>query len=150
VAASLEAAILARARPETSKRLNLCHLHPHLSILKIILFRPCLRCVLKDVEQKRDQHMNTTPSDSDRLIEELRQCEPQLQSWLQSSAVNALWFLVDPVDALRSAKLGLSEESLLELQRTLDSLESKLKQLAIQSPVAHTLATCKGQNRATA
>jgi hypothetical protein len=100
--------------------------------------------------RKETLHMNTTRSDSDQLIQELRQCEPQLQSWLQSSAVNALWFLVDPVDALRSAKLGLSEESLLELERTLNGLESKLSQLAIQPPVAHTLATRKDQNRATA
>jgi hypothetical protein len=94
--------------------------------------------------------MNPTPKDSDRLILELRQYEPQLQSWLQSSAVNALWFLVDPVDALRSAKLGLSEDSLLELQKTLHDLEGKLRQLPIQPPVAHTLATRKRQDRATA
>ncbi|HET7873499.1 MAG TPA: hypothetical protein VFL42_13355 [Terriglobales bacterium] len=94
--------------------------------------------------------MNTAPSPPDRLIQELRQCEPQLQSWLQSSAVNALWFLVDPVDALRSAKIGVSEESLLELQETLNSLAAKLGPLALHAPVAHTLATRKRQSRASA
>jgi hypothetical protein len=94
--------------------------------------------------------MNTAPSPPDRLIQELRQCEPQLQSWLQSSAVNALWFLVDPVDALRTANVGMSEESLLELQQTLISLEGKLSQLSLHAPVAHTLAIRKRQSRATA
>lgn len=94
--------------------------------------------------------MEPNISTPDRLIQELRQCEPQLQAWLQCSAVNALWFLVDPVDALRSANLGLSEESLLELQETLKGLEAKLNHLALQAPVAHTLRTQKEQNRATA
>jgi len=71
--------------------------------------------------------MNPTPSpESDTLIRELRKHEVQLQTWLQSSAVNALWFLVDPVDALRAANLGLPEELLLELEQTIKSLEKKL------------------------
>lgn len=94
--------------------------------------------------------MNPTPSSPDRLIQELRQHEAELQVWLQSSDVNALWFLVDPVDALRTAKLGLSEESLLELQKTLESLEAKLSHLALQAPVTHTEGTQKPQNRVTA
>jgi len=71
--------------------------------------------------------MNPTPSpESDMLIRELQKHEVQLQTWLQSSAVNALWFLVDPVDALRAANLGLPEELLLELEQTIKSLEKKL------------------------
>ena len=91
--------------------------------------------------------MNPTPSSPDRLIQELREHEAQLQTWLQSSAVNALWFLVDPVDALRAANLGLSEESLLELQKTLTGLDAKLGPLALQTPVAYPLLA---QRRATA
>ncbi len=89
--------------------------------------------------------MNPTPlcPQSDRLIRELRQCEVQLQAWLERSAVNALWFLVDPVDALRAANVGLPEESLLELQRTMDSLESKLAPLAQQRPAAPVRAAQK-------
>jgi hypothetical protein len=94
--------------------------------------------------------MNSTPPSPDRLIQELREHETQLQTWLQSSAVNALWFLVDPVDALRTAHIGLSEESLQELQKTLESLEAKLNHLAIQPPGAHTLGTQKAQTRITA
>ena len=94
--------------------------------------------------------MNSTPTSPDRLIQELRQHEGELQAWLQSSAVNALWFLVDPVDALRTANLGLSEESLQELQKTLESLEAKLNQLSLQAPVAHTLGTHKTQHRVIA
>jgi hypothetical protein len=94
--------------------------------------------------------MKPTPTSPDQLIQELRQHETELQAWLQSSAVNALWFLVDPVDALRTANLGLSEESLQELQKTFDSLEAKLNQLAIQAPVALTPGTQKTQNRITA
>ncbi|HEX7286154.1 MAG TPA: hypothetical protein VF532_08220 [Candidatus Angelobacter sp.] len=94
--------------------------------------------------------MNPMPTSPDQLIQELRQYELELQAWLQSSAVNALWFLVDPVDALRTANVGLSEESLQELQKTLESLEAKLNHLALQPPATHTLGTHKMQNRITA
>lgn len=89
--------------------------------------------------------MNPTPlsPESDRLIQELRRCEVQLQDWLAGSAVNALWFLVDPVDALRAANLGLTEESLLELQKAIDSLETKLSPLSHTGRVAQTLGAGK-------
>lgn len=72
----------------------------------------------------------------DRLIEELKGCEVQLQAWLESSSVNALWFLVDPIGALRTANLGLKEETLLELEATIKSLAEKLAQPASETAVA--------------
>ena len=74
--------------------------------------------------------MTLTPSSPGRdlLIEELQKCEAALQAWLESSSVNALWFLADPIDALRAANLGLKEETLLELEATIKSLAEKLAQ----------------------
>lgn len=85
--------------------------------------------------------MNLTPSSpsSDRLIQELKKCEPQLQTWLEASAVNALWFLVDPVDALRAANLGLPEDLLAELETTIKTLEEKLGH-ALPQPLAESSA----------
>ncbi len=90
---------------------------------------------------RKEQHMNSTPlsPESDALIRELRKHEVQLQAWLQSSAVNALWFLVDPVDALRAANLGLPEDLLLELEQTIKSLENKLGS-ALSQPLPESMA----------
>lgn len=74
--------------------------------------------------------MTLTPSPlgNDRLVEALQSCEPQLRAWLECSSVNALWFLVDPIGALRAANLGLKEEVLIELETTIKSLAEKLGQ----------------------
>ena len=74
--------------------------------------------------------MTLTPSPlgNDRLIEALQSCEPQLRAWLESSSVNSLWFLADPIGALRAANLGLKEEILVELEATIQSLAEKLGQ----------------------
>lgn len=82
--------------------------------------------------------MTLTPSSPGRdlLIEELQRCEAALQAWLESSSVNALWFLADPMDALRAANLGLKEETLFELEATIKSLAEKLAQ-----PLAETAVT---------
>ncbi len=54
--------------------------------------------------------------------------------------MNALWFLVDPVDALRSANLGLPEDLLAELETTIKTLEEKLGH-ALPQPLAGNSAT---------
>lgn len=67
------------------------------------------------------------PHGSNLLIEDLKRCEARLQTWLECSAVNALWFMIDPADAIRAANIGLSEESLNQLEHTLKNTIRKLK-----------------------
>jgi hypothetical protein len=82
--------------------------------------------------------MTLTPSSpgSDPLIEELQKCEAALRAWLESSSVNALWFLVDPMEALRAANLGLKEETLLEMEAVIKSLADKLAPALAETAVA--------------
>ena len=67
------------------------------------------------------------PHGSNLLIEDLKRCEARLQTWLECSAVNALWFMIDPADAIRAANIGLSQESLNELEHTLKDTTRELK-----------------------
>ena len=87
--------------------------------------------------------MTLTPSPlgNDRLIEALQGCEPELRAWLECSSVNSLWFLADPIGALRAANLGLKEEILLELEATIKSLAEKLGQQDAQTPTTSTAAS---------
>lgn len=62
----------------------------------------------------------------DRLISELRRCEMQLQTWINSSEHNARQFRVDPVNAMRAAGLPLEREVLQELELTLAALARRL------------------------
>jgi hypothetical protein len=86
--------------------------------------------------------MTLTPSTqgNDRLVEALQSCEPQLRTWLDSSSVNSLWFLTDPIGALRAANLGIKEELLLELEATIKSLAEKLGEHAETSTAATAAA----------
>ncbi len=54
--------------------------------------------------------MTASSDHPDRLVQELQRCEADLQNWLQQSTINALWFAVNPADALRAAGLGIPEE----------------------------------------
>jgi hypothetical protein len=62
----------------------------------------------------------------DCLLEELNRHEQKLNLWLKSSAENALLFVDDPVSALRAAKIGISDQSLRDLEVTMKGIFEKL------------------------
>lgn len=52
----------------------------------------------------------------DHLRLELAKHEAGLQEWIERCSVNAIWYMCDPVGALRSANLGIDESILKELE----------------------------------
>jgi hypothetical protein len=65
--------------------------------------------------------------EDDRLLQALNLHERELNQWLNSAPANSLFFLEDPVNALRAADLGISENLLRELQETVNGLLNKLR-----------------------
>ena len=61
------------------------------------------------------------------LLQALNLRERQLNRWLNSAPANPIFFLQDPVGALRAADLGISEKLLRELQETMDGIVHKLQ-----------------------
>ena len=64
------------------------------------------------------------------LLYELCKCESELQDWIGRSEANARWFAWDPIGAIRAAKLGLSEETLAELESVTVRIAQKLSECA--------------------
>ncbi len=64
---------------------------------------------------------------NDRLLQALNLHERELNQWLNSAPANPIFFLEDPVGALRAADLGISETLLGELQETMNGLLMKLR-----------------------
>lgn len=64
---------------------------------------------------------------ADLLLQELNRHERELNQWLNSAPANPIFFLEDPVGALRAADLGFSENLLRELQETMNGLLEKLR-----------------------
>ena len=62
----------------------------------------------------------------DHLLLELRRHEPQLRAWMNSSEANAVLFVQDPPAALRAANLGISEDTILELEQVLREISERL------------------------
>ena len=56
------------------------------------------------------------PMTSDHLRLELARHEAGLQEWIERCSINAIWYMCDPVGALRSANLGIDESILKELE----------------------------------
>jgi len=61
------------------------------------------------------------------LLNELTTREPQLNEWLERSAMNARWFRKDPIAALRASNIGIDEGMLRELESVTASIAAKLK-----------------------
>jgi hypothetical protein len=61
------------------------------------------------------------------LLNELTTREPQLNEWLERSAMNARWFRKDPIAALRASNIGINEGMLRELESVTASIAAKLK-----------------------
>jgi hypothetical protein len=64
---------------------------------------------------------------NDRLLQALNLHERELNQWLNRAPGNPIFFLDDPVGALRAANLGISENLLRELQETMNGLVKKLR-----------------------
>ena len=63
---------------------------------------------------------------NDRLLQALTLHEPELNRWLNSAPANRIFFLEDPVSAVRAAGLGISEELLREFQELMNGILDKL------------------------
>jgi hypothetical protein len=64
---------------------------------------------------------------NDRLLQALNHHERELNRWLNSAPANPIFFLEDPVAALRAANIGISENLLRELEETMNGLLEKLR-----------------------
>lgn len=51
-----------------------------------------------------------------RILREFARYEDRLQEWTARCSVNAIWYLTDPFDAMRSANLGIDEKLICELE----------------------------------
>jgi len=61
------------------------------------------------------------------LLGELTTREPELNAWLERSAMNARWFRKDPIAALRAANIGFNDSLLNELESITSSIAEKLR-----------------------
>lgn len=50
------------------------------------------------------------------LLNDLARYEAPIREWLGRSTINALWFVSDPVGALRASNLGIDEALLGQLE----------------------------------
>jgi hypothetical protein len=51
-----------------------------------------------------------------KIPKELSQYERGLREWIGRCSVNAMWYLADPIGAMREARLGIDEELLDQLE----------------------------------
>lgn len=51
-----------------------------------------------------------------KIAKELSQYESGLREWIGRCSLNAMWYLADPIGAIREARLGIDEELLEQLQ----------------------------------
>jgi hypothetical protein len=51
-----------------------------------------------------------------KIAKELSRYESGLREWIGRCSVNAMWYLADPIGALREARLGIDEELLDQLE----------------------------------
>lgn len=56
-----------------------------------------------------------------RLMRELARREVGLREWISRCTVNAIWYVCDPVDAIRAANLGIDEAILCEMESDVDA-----------------------------
>jgi hypothetical protein len=63
----------------------------------------------------------------DPLLQALLNCESRLTAWLSESVLNAELFRHDPLVAIRTAKLGIDEGLLDELEETVTGIALKLR-----------------------
>lgn len=51
-----------------------------------------------------------------KIAKELSRYESGLREWIGRCSLNAMWYLADPIGAIREARLGIDEELLEQLQ----------------------------------
>ncbi len=57
-----------------------------------------------------------SPETAERLQHELSMHERELRDWVERCSINAMWYITDPVGAMRSANIGFDESLLRELE----------------------------------
>jgi hypothetical protein len=63
---------------------------------------------------------------NDPLLRELNRTERKLNRWLRGSSQNAVQLVENPVSALRAADIGISEETLRDLELVINGILEKL------------------------
>ncbi|HEU5414883.1 MAG TPA: hypothetical protein VFW31_14035 [Candidatus Angelobacter sp.] len=51
-----------------------------------------------------------------KIPKELSRYESGLREWIGRCSLNAMWYLADPIGAIREARLGVDEELLEQLE----------------------------------
>lgn len=51
-----------------------------------------------------------------KIAKELSRYESGLREWIGRCSLNAMWYLADPIGAIREARLGIDEELLDQLE----------------------------------
>jgi hypothetical protein len=51
-----------------------------------------------------------------KIAKELSQYESGLREWIGRCSLNAMWYLADPIGAIREAHLGIDDELLEQLE----------------------------------
>lgn len=51
-----------------------------------------------------------------KIAKELSRYESGLREWIGRCSLNAMWYLADPIGAIREARLGIDEELLSQLE----------------------------------
>jgi hypothetical protein len=66
--------------------------------------------------------------EAEQLLQTLRQCDDQLNAWINESQENAVLFLEDPASAMKAAAShsDLDAKMLIELEAVLSGLAHKL------------------------
>jgi len=57
-----------------------------------------------------------SPEAAARLRHELSGYERELRDWIDRCTVNAMWYISDPIGAIREANIGIDEALLCELE----------------------------------
>ena len=65
-----------------------------------------------------------------KIAKELSRYESGLREWIGRCSVNAMWYLADPIGAIREARLGIDEELLDQLESLCSGHARYAQQLA--------------------
>jgi hypothetical protein len=57
-----------------------------------------------------------SPEAAARLRHELAGYERELHDWIERCTVNAIWYISDPIGAIREANVGIDDSLLCELE----------------------------------
>lgn len=72
--------------------------------------------ISKTTQQRGSWLDESIPERGSRVLREFAAYEGKLQEWAGRCSINAIWYMCDPFDAMRGAKLGIDERLISELE----------------------------------